>query len=341
MIKKLYSKRLWAGIGISAFFIYLLSRQVNLDDLRQGVNAFRDMRLIYLIPAVALTLLSYYARAVRWKFLLAPLKPSTRLSNLFPATVIGYMANNILPARLGEVVRAYVLGHREGLDKRSVFGTLVVDRLLDGFTVLLMLVVLLFALNLPPAKAELEKALTTGGYITLGFYMGVVALLIALKKNWSRTINTLDKALSRLSPKIAEKLVSLGGAFFSGIGLSGGIKHLISLFVSSIIIWALATWPIDLVLRSFGISLPMTGSMLIMVFLVFAVMIPAPGHIGLYEWACYQGLSAFDVPAGTALSISFVLRCVGFFPVLFLGGYYIWRDKISLRSITKKTDGGV
>ena len=97
----------------------------------------------YLLPVVVLTFVSYYLRAVRWKYLLLPIK-KTAMANLFPSTIIGYMANNILPARLGEFVRAYVLGQeREDRDQRRL-ATLVVDRLFDGFTVLLILLITFF-----------------------------------------------------------------------------------------------------------------------------------------------------------------------------------------------------
>ncbi len=95
-------RKLWLGIGISLIFVVLLLLKIDFGKL---LAAFREMDWRYLLPAVGFTFISYYFRAVRWRFLLLPIK-KTLMDNLFAATIIGYMANNLLPARLGEFVRA-------------------------------------------------------------------------------------------------------------------------------------------------------------------------------------------------------------------------------------------
>jgi len=132
-------KKLWFGLGISLFFMVITFRKI---DFHQLMVAFRSINVYYLGLAVVSTFVSYWFRAVRWRVLLMPLK-ATRPKNLFSATIIGYMANNLLPARLGEFVRAYALARTESLTTSSVFATLVMDRLCDGFTVLLVLVITL------------------------------------------------------------------------------------------------------------------------------------------------------------------------------------------------------
>ncbi len=116
-----------AGIGISLFFLFLLFRKIEFHKL---AAAFREMDYGYLWPAVFLTFVSYFFRAVRWRFLLLPLKTAP-MSTLFSSTIIGYMANNLLPARLGEFVRAYVLAEKERLPASAVFATLVLDYIPD------------------------------------------------------------------------------------------------------------------------------------------------------------------------------------------------------------------
>jgi len=330
---RFHDKRLWAGIGISLFFLFLLFHKIDVAKLRV---AFAAMDYRYLLPAVAATFMSYYMRAVRWKYLLVPLKSSTAMRNLFPATVIGYMANNLLPARLGEFVRAYVLGDKEGIDKSAVFATLVLDRLLDGFTVLLMLLLTFFTIQLPPGKEGVQQGLVTGGYLVLAVYLLVVLFLVLLKKYPMRTISLIGKILRPLPSRITEKIIPILGAFIEGLKFPSRIGQRIGLFGSSLLIWALAVWPVDLVLRSFGISLPITASMFVMVFLVFAVMIPAsPGYVGTYHAACVYALMALDLPKEQALSIAMVVHGISFFPVILLGFYYLWRDNLSLKTLGK------
>lgn len=329
-----FDKRLWIGIGISAALLVMLFRQI---DGRQVLAAFRSMDYRYLVPSIFLTFVSYYCRAIRWRYLLLPQK-STSLGNLFPATIVGYMANNLLPARLGEFVRAYVLAEKEQLDSSSVFATLVLDRLFDGFTVLLILVLTFFTVRLPEGMEQVQEGLKLGGYVTLALYVGVIAFLVLLKRRTHWTLNLLGRLLRPFPARVAEKIIPLLGSFISGIRMSSRPAELVALLVSSLVIWSTAIWPVDLVLRSFGISLPVTASMLIMVFLVFAVMVPAsPGYVGTYHAACVYGLLAFNVQREMALSVALVMHGINFFPVILAGFYYLWRDNISLRNVEEQS----
>jgi len=246
-----------------------------------------------------------------------PLK-KTRMKNLFHATIIGYMANNLLPARLGEFVRAYVLGVKEGLSTSAVFATLVVDRLFDGFTVLLILLITFFTVKLPPGMANVQDGLVVGGYVTLAIYISVVLFLFTLKKRTLQTINLIARVLKPFPEKLAEKVIPLLGSFIGGVRLSSRPAELFALFFTSILIWIFAIWPVDLLLLSFGTNLPITASMFIMVFLVF-------------------GLMAFNIEKEKALSIALVIHGVGFFPVILLGFYCLWNDKFSLSEIRSKS----
>jgi uncharacterized protein (TIRG00374 family) len=302
-------------------------------DPHKVAAAFSEMDWRYLIPAVIATFISYFGRAVRWHFLLLHLK-KVSLHSLYPATIIGYMANNILPARLGEFVRAYVLGRKEGIDPSAVFATLVVDRLCDGFTVLLMLLFTFFTLHLPPGMETVQGRMVAGGYITLALYCGVIGFLVLLKRRTVWTLAILGKILRPLPAVFSEKLIPLLGSFIGGIRLPASFASLAAILGSSIFIWAFCVWPVDLILRSFGIVLPINGSLFIMIFLVFGVMVPAsPGYVGTYHIACVTALKAFNIPSEKALSVALVIHAVSFFPVIIAGAWHMWREKISFSSI--------
>lgn len=327
-------KKLWIGIGISVFFLFLLFRKIDFNKL---LAALAEMDYRYLLPALLFTFVSYFFRAVRWQFLLKPMK-RTLLRNLFPATIIGYMANNLLPARLGEFIRAYVLGEKEQLDKSAVFATLVLDRLFDGFTVILILVVTFFTVKLPPGMEKVQHGLVMGGYVTMAFYLAVIAFILVLKKQTARTLNLTARLLKPFPARFSEKVIPLLGSFIDGLRLSARPADLFLLLASSLVIWAFAVWALDMVLCSFGIILPVTAAMFIMVFLVFAVMVPAsPGYVGTYHAACVYGLMAFNVQLEKALSVALIVHGVSFFPVVILGLYYLWRDKLSLAEVSKKS----
>lgn len=322
--------KFWIGIGISLFFLALLFTKIEPSKV---AVAFREMDCRYLPPAIACTFASYFLRSVRWHYLLLPLK-RIGIGSLYPATIIGYMANNVLPARLGEFVRAFVLARKEGIEASSVFATLVVDRLCDGFTVLLMLLFTFFTLRLPVGMDAIQQNMVRGGYITLVLYCCIIAFLLLLKRRTVWTLNLVGSMLKPFPAALSERLIPLLGSFIGGIRIATGPMPLLAVVVSSIFIWATATWPVDLVLRSFGIVLPVTGALFILIFLVFAVMVPAsPGFVGTYHYACVMALKAFNVQSEKALSIALVIHGINFFPVIAAGFYHLWRGKLSLSGI--------
>jgi uncharacterized protein (TIRG00374 family) len=287
----------------------------------------------YVLLAVACNFISYFLRAVRWHYLLIPVK-CVSLSSLYPATIIGYMANNMLPARLGEFVRAYILAQREELKTPAVFASLVIDRLFDGFTVMLILLITIFTLKLPQGLSDAETVLRTGGIVTFFLYAGVVAFLFLLKRQTLRTLAWTGVLLKPFPKSISDRIIPLLGSFIDGIRISSVGRHIVAMLLSSIAVWVFCVIPVDLVLQGFNIQLPITASMFILVLLVFAVMVPAsPGYIGTYHSACFMGLSAFGIDKSTALSVALVIHGIGFFPVTLAGFYYLWRNKLNLNLI--------
>ncbi|NJD91022.1 MAG: flippase-like domain-containing protein [Geobacter sp.] len=318
------------GIGISLFFLVLLFRKI---DFNQLAAAFRTLDYRYLAAAILVTLFSISFRAVRWHYLILPMKRA-RPRYLLSATVICYLGNNLLPARLGEFLRAMVLAEKEELEVSAVFATLVIDRLFDGFSVLLILVVTFFTITLPPGMEKVQQGLVTGGYVTLALYVAVIGFLVLLKRVTARTLHVVGVVLSPFPKGLSDRIIPLLGSFISGIRLSNRPGELLAILFSSMVIWVSAAWPIDLVLKAFGITLPITASLFILVFLVFAVMVPAsPGYVGTYHAACMYGLMAFNIPKELSLSVALVVHAVSFFPVIFYGFYFLWRDRISFTAL--------
>ncbi|MDR3581459.1 MAG: lysylphosphatidylglycerol synthase transmembrane domain-containing protein [Oryzomonas sp.] len=330
-MKRTFDLKFWLGIGISVFFMAMLFRKI---DFHQLAAALRMVDYRYIALAVVFTFISYFLRAVRWRYLLISEK-SISLAVLYPATIIGYMANNLLPARLGEFVRAYVLARREGLETPAVFASLVIDRLFDGFTVLVILLVTLFTLQLPGDMADAETALRAGGVVMFLLYCGVLIFLYLLKRQTMRTLNLVEWLLKPFPQRVAGRLIPLLGSFITGIRLSRRSGHLLAILGSSFLIWTFAVLPVDMTLRGFGIHLPITASMFILVLLVFAVMVPAsPGFIGTYHYACYKGLSAFGIADATSVSIALIIHGTAFFPVIIAGFYHLWSGKLNLRNLS-------
>lgn len=324
--------KFWFGIAVSLFFMVLLFNKINFRLLGTALRS-ADYRYIFL--AIVFTFFNYFLRAVRWRYLLISEK-SIPLSSLYPATIIGYMANNLLPARLGEFVRAYTLAQREQLETPAVFASLVIDRLFDGFTVLLLLLMALFTLQLPPGMEDAALALRAGGAVMFLLYCAVVLFLYLLKRHTMRTLSAVGYVLKPFPKRFSDNFIPLLGSFIGGIRLSRRGGHLAALVASSAGIWFFCVLPVDMTLRSFNIHLPVTASIFILILLVFAVMVPAsPGFIGTYHYACYKGLSVFGIPETTSVSIALIMHGTSFFPVIIAGLYYLWKNKISLNELQR------
>jgi len=333
-VKKKLDLKFWVGIGVSIFFMALLFRKI---DFRQLGTALISVDYRFILLALLSTFVSYFLRALRWHYLLISVK-RIPIKSLYAATIIGYMANNLLPARLGEFVRAYVLAEREGLETPTVFASLVIDRLFDGFTVLLMLLVTLFTLHLPQNMADAGTAIRIGGVLTFLLYCGVLLFLLLLKHQTMRTLSFVGMLLKPFPQRFSDRLLPLLGSFIAGIRLSSRGGHIASVLVLSLLIWTFAVLPVDLTLQGFGIQLPLTASMFIMVLLVFAVMVPAsPGFIGTYHYACFKGLSAFGIDESTSISIALIIHGMSFFPVTIAGLFHLWSGRMTLRSFQRRS----
>ncbi len=324
--------KFWLGISISLFFMALLFYKIDFGSL---VAAFNSADYRYILLAICFTFINFFLRAIRWRYLLITEK-AIPLSSLFSATIIGYMANNLLPARLGEFVRAYTLAQREGLEAPRVFASLVIDRLFDGFTVLLLLLVTLFTLQFPAGMEDAAGALKVGGMMMFLLYCGIVLFLYFLKRQTIQTLAAVGHILKPFPKSLSNRLIPLLGSFIGGIRLSLRGVHVAALLATSAGIWLFCMLPVDMTLRSFNIHLPLSASVFILIMLVFAVMVPAsPGFIGTYHYACYKGLSVFGVPEATSVSIALVMHGTGFFPVIFAGLYYLSKNKISLNELQR------
>ena len=170
------------------------------------------------------------------------------------------------------------------------------------------------------------------------FYIVVIIFLFMLKHQTTKTLSFTATLLKPFPQVFSDRLLLLLGSFISGISMTVKSLHIFAILFLSILIWIFCVFPVDFILQGFGINLPITASVFIMVLLVFAVMVPAsPGFIGTYHYACYKGLSVFGIAETTAVSIALIVHGTTFFPVIFAGFYHLWREGLTLNSLGDMT----
>jgi len=318
--------KFWVGIIISGVFLYLAFRKI---ELREVGQAFKDANYLYAAVSGALMIVSLGARAYRWKYLLSPVK-KIGIPSLFSSIMIGFMANNLLPARLGEFVRAYSIGSKENISKSSALATIVVERVFDGFTVLSFLAIVLIFFDFP---GWVEK----GGYFAFGFFMSVLVFLIFLRLHTKKVIQRVDSLLKFLPASARGKLKNILYSFAEGLQVLKNRSHLIMVIIFSVVVWLVVASAFEFAIIAFDLKLPIYAAFVLMVILALGVMIPSsPGFVGTYHYLCIVSLALFAISKDVALSFSVVAHASGFIPITLIGLYYLWRESLSLRDLTSK-----
>ena len=317
------------GIALSLFFVFLAFRQVN---VQQMLRALREANYWYLLPALAVTFLALYLRSLRWRLLLAPIQP-TRTRVLFASLSIGYMANTFLPAHLGEFVRAWHASGKCGIAAGSVFASIVVERLIDIVSLLLLLGLALMVFPFPGWVRQ-------SGGVMLALVIVLCVLLLLMKNNRVRTMAISDRLLRFLPAPPRARARELLGQFLNGVMPLKNRAHYLAVGILSLLIWASYAMTFQILFHAFGFvsryRLPATAALVAMVITTISVVVPSsPGYVGSYHFLCQVSLMLFSVPKGPALSYAFVLHAVSILPFFFLGLFFLAREKLSLRSLPK------
>ncbi len=343
------SKQFIIGIIIS---VVALGWALSKEDLGKVGQGILSANLWALIPALLLYFIGVWVRAVRWRILLSPIAPKVTLNKTFEVVVIGYMANDVLPARIGELVRAYVLQMREGVKKTATVATILVERIFDGLIMIGFAAAVVFFLTF-----FVPGGLSTGSGHRLGTIlserrglMGIAAiafLVILVAFVAIATSKTLVKRLVAfglrfLPGKLHTRVESLADSFIQGLGSLRSVSGLLSVFGLSIIAWlfeasmyfVLGNWGFNLQVD--GQPLPFYVYVLVTSFVNLSTLAPqAPGFIGVFEVVAQVVLNgAFGVALGAATSYVLVLHAALLIPVSILGFVYLARESLSWRDLT-------
>ncbi|HVP14915.1 MAG TPA: lysylphosphatidylglycerol synthase transmembrane domain-containing protein [Terriglobales bacterium] len=319
------------GLAISVAAVWYSMRGVRLGEV-WSVLLRSNLALFGLV--MLFTLVGFLLRAVRWRSLLSGRRAS--FDSLFSSTMIGFMANNVLPLRLGEFVRAWALARREKCSTTMVLATVVVERAVDMLT---LLAILGITLLVHPIRAGTKAAeLTQAGATSLiALTVGLTIVLVVLE----RRPTLFHSLLERLSRFLPERHRGRGAAaldhFVEGLGLFRDAPRLLWVFLLSFLMFGCFALAQQISLEALGIHLPWYAGLSLMVIVAFAIMAPAaPGYIGTMNLACVAGLILFGVTnAVVANSYSWFYWLGQWLPVTSVGFFYLQREGLSLRSLER------
>jgi uncharacterized protein (TIRG00374 family) len=312
------------GAVISLVFLVWSLQGIDLPLLWQYI---RTANYWWLIPGLIVYYLAVWGRAWRWHYLLAPVK-SLSTAKLFPVTAIGYFGNNIFPARIGEVLRAFVLYEDEQVPVSASLATIIVERVFDGVVMLSFVF-----LNL----TELAKLTDSSGFIgniqTLalvgtGIFLGVLVLFLLAAMFPQRTENLATIVFGKLLPaRYRDKALGITTRFLGGLAALRSPRSVLMVFLTSLVIWLLETGKYWFLMHAFSFEVSFFTLMLMNGIVNLATTIPsAPGYIGTFDKPGIAVLSAYGVDPNVAAAYTFVLHGALWVEATLLGGYYMLRE---------------
>jgi len=318
------------GIVISAVFIYMILRNIDFDEL---YLALRSANYYWLLPNIFFVCFAMFQRAERWKYMLNPIG-SVAYRRLLAATCIGFMANNVLPLRLGEFVRAYSLSKQDSrITKSASLATIFIERMVfDLLALLLILAVILFV-----APIEVPPSFKTGGMLSL--IIAVIGLLFAvavvLRPEGAGRLMT--RYLFFLPGFLKSRVAETVEKFSKGLLFLKDWKNTAYVAAHTIFLWLFMGISNIFVFYAFGFELPVYASYVLLVVVSIAILIPSsPGFIGVYHAGVVITLNLFKVDPHNAVSCAIVLHAAQFIPITLMGFYYLKKAHLSLSQLEKE-----
>jgi len=292
-----------------------------------------------LLVALVLTIAMAFVRAERWQYLLAPLGP-TRFRVALRTTIIGFAASYVLPARVGEVLRPYLLARSERLPATAVFATIIVERLLDLLAVIILLVAffLFFRSGEAEAAPALYRAVWLGAAAIAPVGVGILLAMFVMAGHPER-VHGLVLGIERVLPRrLAQALASFMKTFAEGLAVMRRPSRVVWAIGWSMVLWLAIAAQLWLLIRAFDIALPFGGSFLVTAILVVGVAVPTPGGVGGTHEALRLSLTSFyGADNDAAVGAAIVQHGVNFVPYLLLGFLFLMQDGLNMTKLREMT----
>jgi hypothetical protein len=324
------------GIIISAIFLYFFLRKVHWDDLMAALKAANYW---WLIPNILLVFVTMIIRAWRWGYMVNPLKKCS-FRGLYAATMIGFMASNVLPARAGELVRPMSLGRIENVSRSAALATTVVERVYDLVTLLALFTAIIFYKNLPqtPILANIEKA----GWVFLVVTIVAVALMVFLKLKTDLTLRVLDRLLRIFPMRIQAAGHDILVKFTSGLKVLSDVRAMFIIAGQSALLWVVMAINNYFIFLAFDLQLPLDASFLVLAVVSVGIMLPTgPGFIGLYQQLTVLSLGLYiDLKqphlTAAAQGVAIVMWATQYLVITGAGLYHLRKEHLSLKQVDEE-----
>ena len=317
------------GTLLSLVFIAITISQVNLSEF---ADALGRGQYTWVIPAALVTAIGYVLRVSRWRWIAGPGAFASYV-DASSALLIGFAANNVLPLRLGELVRSYAAARHSAHRKTFFLATIVVERVLDGIILVAILGVASFLTPLPEGGREIQLA------VSGIFVLGALAVWLIARAD-PRALSILDRVLQVAPARVSKSIEKRLPAFIEGFAQLRTGANLTRILGVSLLIWCCELTSYALIVHAFGVDFSgvtmLAGPAVLMTAVNFSTMIPAaPGYIGVYHLSGVAALAVFGVSREVALAIATVSHAMQYILVTAAGLTMLGREHLSLRGVSE------
>ena len=321
------------GLALTVGLLWWVFRGLHWGDLAREL---RNANIPLVVLAVTVGTMMFPLRAQRWRPILAPVAPDLPFGPAWRATAIGMMANNVLPARIGELVRAFVLTRETTIPFSASFASLVVDRVFDAFIVILLMVLAMFDPAFPTGSLVAGRPAASYA-LPAALGLGAIALVLyAIVFFPDRLIRLYELFARRVAPRFEERGRTMLRAFADGLSV---IRHPLRFAV--VFLWALAHWLVQalafwIMMRALDIDAPFSAALFVQGLIVIGVALPStPGFFGLFEAAAKAGLVLYGVSESLAVAWGLSYHILSLIPITLIGLYYVARAGMSLGELQR------
>ena len=314
-------------MALAAVCLWFFFRNIDFSNIW---GSLKKANYWWLAPAMLFVMVSMVFRTLRWQCILKPVKP-VGFMDLFSAIMICFMANNLLPARAGEFIRAILVGKKHNISVSKVLATVVLERIFDGMSAILLFMVLLFS------SFSLDARWKKAGMVLVVLYFVLIVVLVIMRLYPKAIRNGIHRFFSRLPGGAAHKVGEFMESFIIGLNSLKRWKQVALILLYTAAIWVGIYYTYYYICRTFAVQMHFSGYLFLMALLSIAVMAPIPGYVGSFHLVFKQALLRFGCNKADAVSCATVAHASQYILIGVIGFICLWRENLSFSELREKS----
>jgi uncharacterized protein (TIRG00374 family) len=335
----------WIGIAVTAVCLFFVFKGIKYGMLWQII---KHIKVWLLLLTVAIYISGYFIRSVRWHYLLKHIKSFSAFT-LFPYLVIGFMFNNVLPARAGEFIRAYLTGSKLKVSGTSAFATVVIERVFDGLVMIFYFIIGYTAFHFIHNQTQIAPVTFFGmslgikdavlGFAVLGsaVFLGIFVFMFFLLFKKDATVGFVHKIMSVFPAGIRDRVGKFIDLFILGLGVLGNAGDMLTVFGLSVFAWSVEAFTYWLMGAAMNIHVNFLLVCLIMAVANFAIMVPSTsGGVGPFEFFGVGIMLLFSYTKEQAAAYVFIVHAMILFPIIILGAFFMAGEGMDFSKIVNE-----